>query len=53
MVAYEGDGIGDPHVICAQLDAVKYQYGCFHSSFTRTGQATIPAPAPLGTPGPE
>lgn len=52
VVQYEGDGIGDPHVICAQLDAVKYQYGCFHSSFTRTGKATIPAPAPLGTPCP-
>jgi hypothetical protein len=50
VVQYEGDGIGDPHVICAQLDSVKYQFGCFHASFAETGQATIVAPQPLGTP---
>ena len=53
VVQYAGDGIGDPHVICTQLDEVKYQFGCFHSSFAKTGVATIPAPAPMGTPCPE
>lgn len=52
VVQYEGDGIGDPHVICAQLDEVKYQFGCFHSSFDKTGVATVPAPQKLGTPCP-
>jgi hypothetical protein len=50
VVQYEGDGIGDPHVICAQLDTVKYQFGCFHASFAETGKATIVAPQPMGTP---
>lgn len=50
VVQFEGDGIGDPHVICAQLDAVKYQFGCFHSTFDKTGKAVLPKPAPLGTP---
>ena len=53
VVQYAGDGIGDPHVICTQLDAVKYQFGCFHSTFTKNGVATIPPPSPLGTPCPE
>ncbi len=52
VVQYEGDGIYDPHAIYTQLDAVKYQYGCFLSSFLSTGNATVPAPAPLGTPCP-
>ncbi len=51
-VQYEGDGIGDPHVIVFQLDAVKYQYGCFFKTFLDRGVATLPAPAPLGTPCP-
>jgi hypothetical protein len=49
VVQYEGDGIGDPHVIVFQLDAVKYQYGCFFETFRDRGAATIPAPAALGT----
>ncbi len=53
VVQYNGDGIGDPHVICTQLDAVKYQFGCFHSTFTKNGVATIPPPLALGTPCPE
>jgi len=53
VVQYEGDGIYDPHAIFAQLDAVKYQYGCFFKSFLDTGTAVVPAPAPLGTPCPE
>ncbi|MEZ4445570.1 MAG: hypothetical protein R3B72_41225 [Polyangiaceae bacterium] len=52
VVQYEGDGIYDPHAIYAQLDAVKYQYGCFFESFFTTGSAKVPAPAPLGTPCP-
>ena len=52
VVQYEGDGVYDPHAIYSQLDAVKYQYGCFFSSFLKTGTATVPAPAPLGTPCP-
>jgi hypothetical protein len=39
-------------VIVFQLDAVKYQYGCFFETFRDRGVATIPAPAPLGTPCP-
>jgi len=50
VVQYEGDGIYDPHAIYTQLDAVKYQYGCFYASLLATGHATVPAPAPLGTP---
>ncbi len=53
VVQYRGDGIDDPHDIFAQLDAVKYQYGCFFKSFFDTGTATVPAPAELGTPCPE
>jgi hypothetical protein len=52
VVQYAGDGVYDPHVIYTQLDAVKYQYGCFFSTFLETGTAVVPAPAPLGTPCP-
>ncbi|MFT3769562.1 MAG: hypothetical protein QM820_29350 [Minicystis sp.] len=52
VVQYEGDGVYNPHAIYSQLDAVKYQYGCFFSSFLKTGSATVPAPAALGTPCP-
>jgi hypothetical protein len=50
VVAYQGDGIADPHAIYRQLDAVKHQYGCFLETFARTGVAVVPAPAALGTP---
>ncbi len=53
MVQYHGDGVYDPHAIYSQLDAVKYQYGCFLSTMLATGTATVPAPAPLGTPCPQ
>ena len=53
VVQYEGDGIEDPHAIYRQLDAVKYQYGCFFESFLATGTAVVPAPAALGTPCPQ
>ncbi|MEZ4405440.1 MAG: hypothetical protein R3A52_02950 [Polyangiales bacterium] len=44
VVQYEGDGVYDPHAIYSQLDAVKYQYGCFAQSFVRTGAAVIRDP---------
>lgn len=50
VVQYKGDGIYDPHGIYGQLDEVKYQYGCFFSTFLSTGQAKILAPKPLGSP---
>jgi hypothetical protein len=50
IVQYEGDGIYDPHAIFVQLDTVKHQYGCFFETFVTRGSATLPAPAPLGTP---
>jgi hypothetical protein len=52
VVQYDGDGVYDPHAIYSQLDAVKYQYGCFFASVLASGHATVPAPAPLGTPCP-
>ncbi len=52
ILQYEGDGIADPHSIYRQLDAVKYQYGCFLETFRKKGVATIPAPDKLGTPCP-
>jgi hypothetical protein len=52
VVQYLGDGYSDPHEIFAQLDSVKYQYGCFFETFIRTGVAVLPAPLPLGTPCP-
>ncbi len=50
VVQFEGDGLQDPHVIFAQLDEVKFQYGCFFRSYLDDGMATVPAPAPLGSP---
>ncbi|HEX4514879.1 MAG TPA: hypothetical protein VH054_15140 [Polyangiaceae bacterium] len=47
IVQYNGDGIADPHAIYRQLDAVKYQYACFHESFQKTGTATLYAPQPI------
>ena len=52
VMQYAGDGIYDPHALYTQLDAVQYQYGCFLETFFAKGVATIPAPAPLGTPCP-
>lgn len=49
LVQYAGDGVYDPHAIYSQLDAVKYQYGCFYASVL-AGKPTVLAPAPLGTP---
>jgi hypothetical protein len=44
VVQYNGDGVHDPHYIALVLDAVKYQYACFHESFQKTGTATVYAP---------
>lgn len=52
VVQYEADEFYNSHGIYGQLDEVKYQYGCFLRSFLTTGTATVPAPAPLGTPCP-
>ena len=49
VVQFRGDGFVDSHYIFQQLDAVKYQYGCFFATFQKDGSGTIPAPAPLGT----
>ena len=49
VVQYKGDGVYDPHALYSQLDAVKYQYGCFFSTFLQSGTAVVPAPAALGT----
>ena len=49
VVQYHDDGILDAHYIHRQLDAVKYQYGCFLQSFVRDGVASVPAPAPLAS----
>lgn len=49
VVQYRTDGIADGHAIYSQLEDVKYQYGCFFSSFLKTGKATVPAPGKLGT----
>lgn len=48
VVQYRSDGIADGHAIYSQLEEVKYQYGCFLSSFLRTGKATVPGPGRLG-----
>ncbi|HUS65749.1 MAG TPA: hypothetical protein VMZ28_14460 [Kofleriaceae bacterium] len=52
VVQYEGDGIADPHSIYRQLDEVIYQYSCFLETMRESGEAVVPAPAPLGTPCP-
>jgi hypothetical protein len=51
VVQYAPDGF-DGHDVFQQLDEVKYQYGCFLSTFLTTGTAVVPAPMPLGTPCP-
>ncbi len=52
VIQYHADAIVNSHYIFQQLDAVKYQYGCFVETFVKRGVATIPAAAPLGTPCP-
>jgi hypothetical protein len=50
VVQYMGDGVDDPHYIALTLDAVKYQYACFHQSFQQTGIATLYAPQAIDSP---
>jgi hypothetical protein len=46
-VQFEFDGILSGHNLAFQLDSVKHQYGCFLSTFLKTGTATVVAPGPL------
>jgi hypothetical protein len=46
-------GTFDGHGIYRRLEAVRYQYACFHSTFQKTGIAVVPAPAALGSPCPQ
>lgn len=50
VAQYAGDGIMISHHIAFQLDAVKFQYGCFAASALLAGAPAVPAPAPLGSP---
>lgn len=50
VVQYPGDGVYDPHALYSQLDEVKYQYGCFLSTFLKTGTAAAFAPGALDGP---
>jgi len=43
----------DGHMIAFQLDAVKFQFSCFLSTFIKTGKPVVPEPKSLGTPCPE
>lgn len=52
VVQYAGDGFSDPHNIFTQLEAVRYQWGCFLATQVATGTAVVPAPATEGTPCP-
>lgn len=53
VAQYAPDDVSmDGHYIYVQREEVRYQYGCFLSTFSQTGAATLPAPAPLGTPCP-
>lgn len=52
VVQYAGDGILDSHHIFSQLDAVKYQYGCFFRTASDLGVGVVPPALPLGSPCP-
>ncbi len=53
VVQYDNDGIQDGHYIYAQLDEVKYQYGCFLATLLNGGRGVVPEPAQLGTQCPQ
>jgi len=54
VVQYDNDnGAFDGHGIYRRVEAVRYQYGCFHTTYRKNGIAVVPAPAKLGTPCPE
>jgi hypothetical protein len=40
----------DGHALYSQVPEVQHQYGCFLSTFLKTGHATIVAPGPVGSP---
>ncbi|MEJ7596383.1 MAG: hypothetical protein WKG01_00620 [Kofleriaceae bacterium] len=44
-VQFHDDGIEDAHQIHRQLEAVKYQYGCFLATYLRDGVPTVGTPA--------
>nr|MDQ3366849.1 hypothetical protein [Myxococcota bacterium] len=48
VVQYTDGGLLDAHYIHRQLEAVRYQYGCFLASYLRDGVPTVPAPAAVG-----
>lgn len=50
VVQYRGDGIGDPHGIAFQLDAVKYQYRCFVTDFFAEQTPRVREPGALDAP---
>ncbi|HEY5933008.1 MAG TPA: hypothetical protein VIU61_00140, partial [Kofleriaceae bacterium] len=49
-VQFADDGIEDSHQIHRQLDAVKYQLGCFLATYLRDGVPTIGAPSAIDAP---
>lgn len=54
VVQYDNDnGAFDGHGIYRRVEAVRYQYGCFHATYRKNGVPVVPAPAKLGTPCPE
>ena len=54
VVQYDNDnGAFDGHGIYRRVEAVRYQYGCFHATYRKNGVAVVPPPAKLGTPCPE
>ena len=51
-VQFHDDGIEDAHQIHRQLDAVKFQYGCFLATYVRDGVPIVGAPAAADAPCP-
>lgn len=49
VVQFVDDGILDSHHIFAQLDEVKFQYGCFLRSLSDSDVGSVVRPAPLGS----
>ncbi len=52
VVQYLDGGLLDAHYIHRQLEAVRYQYGCFLATFVRDGVPTVPGPAATSAPCP-
>ena len=53
VVQYASDGTFDSHGIFRRLEAVRHQYGCFHSTFHKNGIGVVPAPGAETEPCPE